>query len=284
MKNRWLLNLALLLLVTVLALFAWHRSNDQSTDTRAPLTALAASDITRIIVEHPPRAPLELERTASGWRVLRPVKARANSFAVDNLLRLASAPIETTLASPSEPARYGLAPPTLTVRFNDTAIGFGQMHPLKDWHYVGVGAAVHLVGSRYYAYAVAPHTNYIDSRLIEPDRTLVALALPGFRVQREGDGWKRAPENENLSSDRINDFIEEWRNARALSVERYSGRAVLERVELKFAAADGKAETLVLGVLARKPELVLYRADEGLEYHFPEETGTRLLTLNADPP
>ena len=278
MKTRWLLNLALLLLVAALGTFAWYRGQQQARDPRAPLTTLAPADVTRVSIERGTQAPITLERTASGWRMTAPLKARANGFAVDNLLRLATAPIETTLTAPLEAARYGLAPPAATVRLNDSAIEFGQMHPMKDWHYVRAGGAVHLIGSRYYAPVAAPYRNYLDSRLIEAERAPVAFVLPRFRVERDGDGWRRVPEDKQLSSDRINDFVEEWRNARALSVERYSGRAVLERIQIRFGAGD-QAETLTLGVLAHKPELVLYRADEGLEYHFPEETGNRLLNL-----
>jgi len=279
MKTRWLLNLALLALVAGLAIFAWWRSQEQARDPRAPLTSLAPADIKRVTIARAPRESIVLERTASGWRLLQPVTGRANGFAVDNLLRLAGAPIEATLTPPIEPARYGLAPAAASVRFNDVAVDFGQMHPLNAWHYVRVGEAVHLIGSRYYAPVVAPYNNYLDSHLIEEGRTPVAFRLPGFRLQSENGSWRRVPEDKNLSSDRINDFVEEWRNARALQVERYSGRAVLERIELKFAASGGKTEALTLGVLAREPELVLYRIDEGLEYHFPEETGKRLLML-----
>lgn len=283
MKTRWLLNLALLLLVVALALFAWWRSEQQGRDTRASLTSLSPETITRIAVERPPRAPLILERTTAGWRLLAPVKARANSFAVDNLLRLARAPIETSVTAPNHPAQYGLEPTAARVRFNDIAIDFGQMHPMQNWHYVRLDGATHLIGSRYYAQVVAPYNNYIDARLIEEGRTPVAFALGGFRLERTGDGWRRVPEDKELSGDRINDFVEEWRNARALSVDRYTGRAVLERIQLTF-GADDKTQTLTLGVLAREPELVLYRADEGLEYHFPQEVAKRLLTLRDAAP
>ncbi len=285
MKARWLLNLALLALVTALAAFAWWRSQEQARDPRAPLTALAPADVTRVTIGRAPREPIVLERASSGWRLIQPVKGRANGFAVDNLLRLATAPIEATLAPSIEPARYGLAPPAASVRLNDVAIDFGQMHPLNAWHYVRVGDAVHLIGSRYYAQVVAPYNNYLDSRLIEEGRIPIAYRLPGFRVERDDSGgWRRVPPDKNLSSDRVNDFVEEWRNARALQIERYSGRAVLERIALEFSGSDGKTETLNLGVLARQPELVLYRADEGLEYHFPEETGKRLLMLRDTTP
>ena len=64
---------------------------------------------------------------------------------------------------------------------------------------------------------------------------------------------------------------------------RYTDRMVVGRIRLAF-ARDGedkseKQDILVLDILEQAPEFILYRKDEGLEYRFPEETGTRLLHL-----
>jgi hypothetical protein len=44
---------------------------------------------------------------------------------------------------------------------------------------------------------------------------------------------------------------------------------------------DDKTEKLVLGILAYKPDFVLYRRDENLEYHFTDDTGKRLLNISS---
>ena len=54
---------------------------------------------------------------------------------------------------------------------------------------------------------------------------------------------------------------------------------------LALACLTAGAQTpknLDLGILAYKPELVLYRKDEALEYHFPQEAGERLLNLTPE--
>ena len=279
MKTRWLLNLALALLVAALAVFAWYRTQVQPPDARARLTDLAPAEVTQIHIDKPKQETLTLTRTDAGWRLQSPYKARANAFAVDNLLRLLSAPVENTLPA-TEPARYGLAPPAVSVRFNEWRLEFGAMHPMQNWHYVRADDQIHLIGSRYYAAAVAPIDNYLDTKLLEDGRQPTRFEFPTFRLVRAGDAWQRLPEDPNLSNDRINAFVEEWRQARALNVRRYSGRPVREQIRLGLGVDGG--DTLTLGVLAREPELVLYRADEGLEYHFPQSTGRRLLELRDD--
>lgn len=283
--RRWLLNLALLLVVILLAVFAWYRSAHPPKEAQPALTELDPEAVRRVEIERTNQPLVVLERGENGWRLTAPLQARADSFAVDALLRLARAPIEATVAAADgDLARYGLARPTLVVRFDGAAIRFGEMHPLKDDHYVQYGSAVHLISSRYYAQAAAKYTNLIDGRLIEPGRKPVSFKLPGFALTQKDGTWQRQPEIASLSSDRINAFVDDWRHSRALQVEKYSGRKAMDHVIITFEDEPGHKTTLDLGVIARTPELVLARPDEGLEYHFPEEAGQRLFTLNADNP
>lgn len=281
MKSRWLVNLALFVVVAALATFAWYRTGERGKDERAPLTPVAASDVRQITIRQPTRAPIVLERAHAGWRMRAPISARANGFVVDNLLRVLRAPIEATVPA-AAPARYGVGEQSLSVRFDDLEVTFGQQHPLKDLYYARAGDAIHLIARHYYATAAGAYTNYIDARLLEEDRSPIAFQLPGFTLTLADGAWKRQPEDAHISNDRINDFVEEWRHARALSVERYSRRAVVDRIRISFETDDSARKTLTLGILARQPELVLYRQDEGLEYHFPADTGKRLLGLTAD--
>lgn len=283
LARRWWLNVALLVIVAALGALVWYRSAHIPAETRTSLTEIDPTSIRRLEIERPKEAPASLERHDDEWRLVAPFKARADALAVESLLQLARAPIDATITpADGDLARYGLDHPLLTIRLDDTAIRFGQMHPLKDECYVQVGNAVHLIAGHYYAQAAARPTNYIDSRLIEPGRKLVTLKLPGFALRLDDGTWRREPEIATLSSDKINAFVDDWRHGRALQVEKSSGRKTRETIEIGFEEANGHRSTLTIGVLQREPELVLARSDEGLEYHFPKETAQRLLTLNAD--
>jgi hypothetical protein len=120
--------------------------------------------------------------------------------------------------------------------------------------------------------------------LLEDERQLVALDLPGLRLVRKDGTWQREPavkhKEQEISGDRINEFVAHWQHARALSVARLTNKPALQRIRLTSETGDQR-QTLTLDILAYKPEFVLARRDEGLEYHFPADVGQRLLSLTA---
>jgi hypothetical protein len=207
---------------------------------------------------------------------------RANRLNVETLLRVLSAPAETRFpAVTTELPQFGLGKPTARVWLENEEIDFGALHPLKNQVYVLHNGEVALIPGYHLSAATYPYNNFIDSRLFEEDRKLTSLILPGFMLSLKDGVWRRQPVDKKLTSDRINDFASEWQNASALSVEKYSGKESIDSINFTF-MRDGKIEKLPLGILAYKPDFVLYRPDENLEYHFTEETGKRLLNLNAE--
>src|SRR5690606_37970034 len=206
------------------------------------------------------------------------IEARVHEFTLDPLLDLAGAPTDRPVATEgADLGRFGLAPPEVTVRLNDAAVEFGAAHPLEDRRYARHGSRVYLLPVRYYRAAAAPYTNLIDTRLIDPGHKLTALALPGFQLALEDGTWRRTPPLEPLSSDRINAFVDDWKHARALRVQPYAGEPVRERITLSVERPEDGSTQITVGILAREPELVLYRPDEGLQYHFPAALAQRLL-------
>lgn len=212
-----------------------------------------------------------------------PRAARANGFRLAELTRLASFPVKVRFpAVAAELGRYGLDHPLASVFLNDAEIRFGGMHPLNNELYVLHDNQVQLIPAGALRTAIAPLADLLSTSLLEDKTKILALQLPGFSLKQNDRGaWVRTPEIKQLASDRINKFVDEWRYARALSVAAYSGKAAAEQVVITV--ADGaKARTIQLGVLARKPELVLVRSDEKLAYHFPAETGNSLMQLQPD--
>ncbi len=278
LRRRWLLNLALLGVVAALAaFFVYHRTQEQI-ETGSTLTAIAAADVAQLRIERPGQPAIVLERTGDGWRLTAPYRARANRFNVETALRVASARSELRLEG-GELHRYGLDAPQAVLRLDDEVIAFGALHPFRQQVYVLYRDTVHLIPAQALVAVTRAPGHFIDGRLLEPERRLVGLKLPGFALALKDGSWQRRPPDQNLASDRINNFVAQWRNAQALAVEPPSGRPVLASIRLTLQRGNDKPETLALGVLAYKPEFVLLRADEKLEYHFPEEIGKRLLNI-----
>ena len=281
LRRRWLLNAVLLVMIGALAWLAIQRAGQEKEVTGPPLTVLAADAISQVRLERPGHEGITLEKNGNQWALTAPLRARANPFNIDNLLRLVSAPTQARFpAAGHELAKFGLAQPQARVRFGSDEVVFGSLHPLHSQIYVLYKSEIALIPGRYLGSALYPYTNFIDSRLFESDRKISAIKLPDFTLVQQNGTWQRQPPDKKLTSDRINEFAAEWQNARALHVEKYSGKEILDRIQIT-SAMNGKSDRLALGVIAYKPDFVLLRPDENLEYHFTEDTGKRLLELSG---
>lgn len=283
MKRRWILLAILGALIGVLSAVVVLKPGREAA-AKPALTALTAESIQSIRIERAGQAPIELARDGESWRMRAPFAARANRFLIENLLAVVGAPIEATVATGAgELARYGLAPPLARVRLGEDEIAFGATHPFHPQQYVRYRDTIYLIASHYYGASAQKPELYLDTRLLAPGTRLTELKLTGFSVAQINGRWRRQPENPALSSDRINDFVSEWQQASALTVQRHGDKRPGSWITLGL-QQDGKPQTLRIGVLAREPELVLYRPDEGLDYHFPAELGQRLLALAPPAP
>lgn len=286
LKTRWLLNLALALFVVALALLVKYQPGAPGKDADVPaLTDLNADAVTRIRIERPRQEPIVLAREGQDWRLQAPVPARADRFRVDGLLHLAGAKsLERFVANANELGKYGLDKPLARVWLNDVQLDFGAPHAFKNQQYVLHKDEVHLIAAGSFRPVLTPLSQFFSTSIIDDALKPAAFKLPGLELALQDGTWQVKPANKNLSSDRISRFADEWRYARALRVERSSGKRAKARVRISFMSEPGTttAKPLDIAVLSRQPELVLYRKDEGLEYHFPQEMGGRLLTLSPD--
>lgn len=296
MRNRWLLNLALLAFIVALALLVKYQPGkrvEEKDRSGPPLTAIAADDIQRIRLERPQQEPIVLVRDGAEWRLDAPVKARADRFRVDGLLQLAGVRTEGKLPA-SDLQKFGLDRPLARVWLNDAEIRFGSMHALQELQYVWFNGEVALVPAGNARALGTRLEDFFSTALLEKDRKPLAFALPDFKVALEGGTWKRTPAIADLSGDRINGFVEEWRYARALNVTRHKRQASLGKVVVDYVDEGGDGakppapgaqpptQRLEFDILMRTPEFILHRRDEGLDYHFPPDTGTRLLQLKPE--
>ncbi len=285
MRSRWLLNLGLVVLVALLAVFALNKRDTD--DDRILLTAIDLDSVKTVRLQHGDDKPIVIGQQLDKWVLLAPEPARANQFKIRNLLRLAAAVSERQFAAESSSlGKYGLDKPVARLWLDDQVIHIGARHPLKNSRYVLYKDAVHLISAHYFDSRAYGYVDLISPRLFADHRRPVVLELPQLRLQRNDGTWTIEPEDESLAADGINDFVEQWRNVRALTVVRYAGGPVVDRVHVTFAADEGATDQtrdqLELGILSYEPDFVLYRQDENLEYRFTEDIGKRLLNINAE--
>lgn len=285
MHTRWLLNLGLLVLVALLAIFALNKPDTDGDKTL--LTTIDPDQIKTVRLQHGDEDPIVIGQQLDKWVLLAPAPARANQFKIRNLLRLAAATSDRKFSAESNSlAEYGLDKPVARLWFDDEVIHLGAHHAFENSQYVMYRGSVHLISAQYFDSSTYGYIDLISPRLFAENRRPVILELPQLRLQRNNGTWTMKPDDESVGADRINDFVEQWRNVRALAVANYTGKPVLNRVHVTFAADEATGnqtrDQLELGILSYKPDFVLYRQDENREYRFTEDTGKRLLNINVE--
>ena len=248
-------------------------------------TTISPEAIERVRILYPDGEDILLKKQQGVWSLLAPLRARVSQAKLRNLAALAGAASELRLPAAGEDlGKFGLAPPKAQVWLNNEQIRVGMQHPFKDARYVLYQDRVQLIPAHHFAPASYRYNNLLDTRLLGDQGRLVALELPQLNLRLNGQTWELRPKNSDITADRINAFVDEWRYAHAFAVARYSGKPVRDHVRIVFDSHNNNSanNSLELGILSYTPELVLYRADEGLEYRFTEDTANRLLRLAAD--
>lgn len=281
MKNRWLINIILVVIVAILATIILYKPGKDSSSKTSPLTKLLTEKITNIKISRAHLADISLKKLNGGWQLIKPFSARANEYNVNAVLQIAGAAVEPGFeATGHELEKFGLKKPATVILLDDHKISIGRQHPLKNARYALTDNTIYVLPVHEMRIAENSENDFIDSRLLNKGFRLTEISLPKLKLAEKDGQWKALLDKNSfnpLTRDKINDFIIEWENARALTVMKYTGRQPVSEIKIKYKHTTNKINKIKLGILAYEPELVLYRKDEGLEYHFPQEAGKRLL-------
>jgi hypothetical protein len=271
MKRRWLLNLALLLVVIGLGLAVVLRPQP-SAQGKFKLSTLNAAEINSIQLSRPGQPTLKLEKQGSAWKMVAPFTARADAVKAQRLLDLLQVSADQRFPA-SDLIRFGLDQPLATLSLNQQSFSFGTENPLTGEIYIATEGQVYLIASRYLADALKSPADFISKRLFAEDEVPLGFDLGQTRFIQEQGKWRVEPPNPTLSQDQLNQWAEEWRWASSLLVlPSAAGKA---EGEIRLSLRNGKS--VELKILQMEPDFVLQRSDENLEYHFLPATGLRLL-------
>ncbi len=277
--NRNRLNLILLAAVLVLGVVAFLQPGlEEEKPAKPALTTLDPERIQRIEIQRPRQDSIVLRRQGDQWQLRLDERwLPANAWRIRQLLELARSPSETRFPAPAELAQYGLAEPRISLRLDTVTLLFGDSEPLTHRRYVRLDDTIHLIDDRHYIHLVAADTDYLRPAPLPAQTRIEALELPdGQRLQRDEDGnWQLQPPRD-ISQDRINRLLDQWRQAQAMQVSRHSPGKDRIRLQLDDGRWLGFDQTEAEG------EWLLIRNDLGLAYHFPPDTRQRLTRLDDD--
>jgi uncharacterized protein DUF4340 len=176
---------------------------EKTTSVKGRLWTIEPKDVESLTIKRKDDT-VKLKRAGDGWEMLEPVKTRANSGAVNEMVTgLATARVDREIdPNPSKPADFGLEPPeamvTLEVKGQAAplTLAVGGKNPTGVWVYAREGSkpAVVAIGDSVSRDVTRPVAEFRDRSLFTFDRrnvTAVDFDLDGSKMTLEAeDGGK----------------------------------------------------------------------------------------------
>ncbi|MDR3390057.1 MAG: DUF4340 domain-containing protein [Rudaea sp.] len=219
-----------------------------------PLTGIDPAVVRSIEVRCAACRTRRFARDKSGWRMLEPYALPADAEAVARLLAIAHAPVqERHPLHDYDPAKLGLEPAQITLKFDDLVIAIGGENPIDHDRYVRIGDELLRVPDRFGARLLEAPESELDRRPVAPTARISGVGLRGESARR--------------------DLASAWQNAVAIGV-RVAGTetgGIPALVDL----ADGSR--LPFAVIRSGAGYVVRRADPELDYLFDEAHARELL-------
>jgi hypothetical protein len=277
MQSRALLNIALFLLVVLLAVYMYDTDQQQQSSSKnEQLTQLPADEVTRISIRHNQRH-IELSREDGKWRMLQPIKVAADSFRIDTLLNMLNTVSHAAYsATDIELGKYELSEASTSISFNDVSIDFGIVNPINNYRYVRINNTVHLIDDHFYPLLSSQTGTLVARELIASDAVIEKLVLPEQTLYRDDDNFWHS--SNDINPDAITETLYHWQNSQAFGVHNYMQRDSLAEISVFLA---GENQPVRFYVTDTEPWLILARPELDIEYHFNLEFYGSLLRPGA---
>ncbi len=288
MKSRWLTNIGLLIIVLITSLYSWTIfQKDPVESAKFELTKFKLSDFDEVKIDFPSKISTHFKIIDSHWRMLSPHKARADQLYVYRILSiLATSSLEKLSAD--DLSKYGLDQPNLKITFLGDGLKevilFGTYNPINEDQYVLYKDNVFLISGGF-----SETASFMPVELIEKNpiaKTEIIKSFDFSRLEQWQDSrlklnyinsiWSVEGKNLSVIQFDANEWYEmTWKNIPAKSVEPYK---IDQRVGYKsFDILLNNKKKLTFYRIQESPELLLFREDEGLLYHFPSDLGFTML-------
>ena len=269
MRKNWITLGVMFSLVAGLSLFAWLKP-PKSPSNAVPVSAHKAATAQALKVMREGKTLAVLEKRGNVWHLNEPFKAPADDFQVARLLAVREA--QATTSYTPDLARYELAQPRAALEIDGERYTFGAINNVTQEQYLLTSNTVYAVGLRYGA-AIPNHAATLARRTVfAPGDKLVKFEFGIYTIAQDAMKWTITPAAE-LTQDMSNRWVAQWREGSALRVEPADDRKPVR--ELFISLIDGKR--IAIGVVQSEPELIVRRADLGLQWVYTGDIGRQML-------
>lgn len=263
MSKRWIFNYLLLVLII---LMTWLGQPSKPTTKITSILASHPQDITDLKIETK-KQTLNFKKQNDQWYVTQPVQWLASNINLNRITSLADEEPPSSLPSNEiDISTLGLGFPKAAVTLNKDTVTFGDTNQIGNRRYILTGNMVHLIPDNHLPIINLGLTGLISKSLLPKPIEIYELKLPKVTLQfnKDNASWSIDNKPAHYSADQSNLLINQWQTRQASSIKMYNKKtSPLKKISAKTSAGD-----IDFYLLHIQPEVVLARADLGLEYHF----------------
>ncbi len=288
MKSRWLINIGLLLLVLITFFYSWTIFQKEPVESiRFELSKFKLSDFNELKIDFPSRISTHFKIVDNHWRMLSPHKARAEELYVYRILSILATSSLEKLSS-DDLSKYGLDQPNLKITFLGNNLKevflFGTYNPINEDQYVLYKDNVFLISGGFSETAAFMPTELIEKNPIAKYERIKSFNFSRLeqwqdsrlKLNNINNAWNVEGKNLLIAQSDVNEWYEmTWKNIPAKSVKPYKMDERIGYKSFDIVLKDNKKLTFYR--IEESPELLLFRKDEGLLYHFPSDLGFTML-------
>jgi len=286
MKNRWLINIILLVMVLSISLFLFLKPAKIKQTKQFSISTFNLSDFDSIKVDFPSKASVILKKSSESWDMIEPVKARADQFSVQKIISIVATSSSEKLPS-NDLAKYGLDKPTMKLKLihkgQEEEFIFGTYNSVTEDQYLLYKENVYLISGSYSEAAATQPIELIDKLPLSKSEEIKYFDFSRLeqwqskrlKVTRNNNEWSANEGSQFKQNEMAEWFDMTWVKNPAKSVEKSSIDLRVPYKSFDIHTIDGKKITFLR--LQESPETKLYRVDEGLLYHFGSDIGFTMM-------
>lgn len=270
MKRGWIVIALLALFVTGTGL--WIAYRPAPVDDLKSFSSTDAASVKRIVITPREQPAIVIERSGDSWHMTAPMKAGVDDFRVRQLLNVLSARPTARITAPNL-TELDLDRPILTLQFDGETLRFGGLNALTSEQSVATASGVYAAEARVGSGIPIQAPAYLRKTLLASTENPLGFHLSAFSVRKTDGRWTVDPAQPSAGADDVTAWVDAWRTASALRVDKGNDAPAASRVEISMESGN----SITVDIVRREPDLVLRRRDDGLEYRLFAGLARRLL-------
>jgi len=286
MKNKWLINIILLVMVLSISLFLFLKPTKIKQTKQFSISTFNLSDFDSIKIDFPSRASVILKKSSESWDMIEPVKGRADQFSVQKIISIVATSSSEKLPS-NDLAKYCLDKPTMKLKLihkgQEEEFIFGTYNSVTEDQYLLYKENVYLISGSYSEAAATQPIELIDKLPLTKSEEIKYFDFSRLeqwqsirlKVTRNNNEWSANEGSQFKQNEMAEWFDMTWVKNPAKSVEKSSIDLRVPYKSFDIHTIDGKKITFLR--LQESPETKLYRVDEGLLYNFGSDIGFTMM-------